>query len=210
MALSLEVEAVDALEARGEDLVPPVAIEVRHLDAVQHGERLVDLPDLPRLLGLRGGRNAQRWAGFGACALGAGTEDRGVDEHRPPVAFQIAPPQAMDHRVHGDRRPLPKVVGLRGLPEDLDLTATGRLVKVESAGQGDHGPAVVVEIPHGQVDVLGGSGNRMPLPARILVPVHAIGLGRKGDHVWPAVAVDVGDGDLVTRGEVVDQVTLEL
>jgi hypothetical protein len=50
----------------------------------------------------------------------------------------------------------------------------------------------------------------MSLPARVLVPVHTIGLGRKGDYVGPAIAIDVGDGDLIIRREVVNQVTLDL
>ena len=146
----------------------------------------------------------------GLRALGAGTEDRGVDEHRPPAPLQIAPAEPMDHRVHGDGLPQPKVVGLCRLPQELDLAAAAGLVEVEAAGQGDHRPAAAVKIAYRQVDVLGGSRNRMPLPARILIPVYAVSIRGECNHVRAAVAVEVGHGDLVAGGKVVDEVALEL
>ena len=50
----------------------------------------------------------------------------------------------------------------------------------------------------------------MSLPAWILIPINAVGLGGKRDHVGAAVAIDVRDGNLVARRKGVNFVPLKV
>ena len=200
---------MDPFEAGGQDLIAPVAVQVRDPDPVQYGQAFVDRPDLdlvarrtsrkterPQMCGCRSGR-----------AVRAGTEQRGVHQLLAAAAVQVSPTQPVHDRVDRDPPQRPAACQIARLLEQVDLAPTAGIVEIESAG--DRQLDAAVHLVHGQIDVPGRGGQRAAPPAGVFIPVDAIGGGGKGQHVGPAIAADVGHRHLVARGKSVDLVASE-
>ena len=200
------LEQVQALAARGDQLVVAVAVEVEHGEVVDDVQRVVDQLGRPRILGGILGHAQREQPRTDAVPLGrrrAAAVQRRDDQLGIARAVDVRPADAMQRRLGGDvaQRPARARRARRG---PVERAAAVRVARLPGGAEGDVEAAVAIDVVRRQRDVV---LRRLPvehdvrLPRRVLEPDQLRAADR--EDVRLPVAVDVRDGHRVADAEVV-------